>query len=151
MDFKIGVEAIAHVIQLAVAPVFLLTGIGAMLNVLISRLGRIIDRARKIETLFVEAPEERRAGFDAELDTLARRAKRVYWAIALCTLSALLICAVIVTAFIGAFLATDVSFWVAWLFILALLALIGALVSFLREIFVATKSLRIRSMRHHHS
>lgn len=151
MDFKVGVEAIAHVIQLAVAPVFLLTGIGAVLNVLISRLGRIIDRARKIESQFADAPEDRRAGFDDELDTLARRAKRVYWAISLSTLAALLVCAVIVTAFIGAFLSTDVSLWVAWLFILALLALIGALVSFLREIFIATKSLRIRSMRHHHS
>ena len=151
MDFKIGVEAIAHVIQLAVAPVFLLTGIGALLNVLISRLGRIIDRGRKIEAMFADAAEDRRAGFDAELDTLARRAKRVYWAITLCTLSALLVCSVIVTAFMGAFLATDVSFWVAWLFILALLALIGALVSFLREIVLATRSLRIRSMRHHQS
>lgn len=148
MDFKVGVEAIVHVIQLAVAPVFLLTGISGLLAVLINRLARIIDRARAIEAEFGTAGDDRRAVLDDELDTLARRAKRVNWAISLSTLAALLVCTVIVVAFIGAFLAADVSLWVAWLFILALVALIGALSSFLREIYLATRTLRIRSMRH---
>lgn len=145
MDFRVGVEAIAHVIQLAVAPVFLLTGIGAMLGVLTSRLGRIIDRARTIEARMTVASDDLRAVYDRDLDTLAWRAKRINFAISLCTTAALLVCAVIVTAFVGAFLATDVSMWVGWLFVFAMLALIGALLSFLREIFIATKSLRIRS------
>jgi hypothetical protein len=138
-----GVYAIAHVIQLAVAPVFLLTGVGAMLGVLTNRLGRIIDRARVLEDAHVSAEGDRRQHLERDLYTLASRAGLINQAISLCTTCALLVCAVIAVLFVGAFLETDLSVLVGLMFIAAMVALIGALVSFLREIQIATRSVRI--------
>jgi hypothetical protein len=138
-----GITAIAHVIQLAVAPVFLLTGVGALLNVLTSRLARIIDRARVIEErLGILGDTERRAG-EADLGVLSERARHINRAIGLSVTCALLVCALIVALFGGTFLETDVSGLIGLVFIVAMLALIGALVSFLLEISIATRSLRI--------
>ena len=138
-----GVLAIAHVIQLAVAPVFLLSGVGAMLSVLTNRLGRIIDRARALEDMHPAATPERRLQLETDLGALARRAGLINRAIGLCTTSALLVCAVIGVLFVGAFLKTDLSALVGLMFIIAMLALVGALVSFLREIQIAIRSMRI--------
>jgi hypothetical protein len=143
MDQDSGITAIAHVIQLAVAPVFLLTGVGALLNVLTSRLARIIDRARVLEErLGVLGETERRAG-EAHLRTLSERARHINRAIGLSVTCALLVCALIVALFGGTFTETDVSGLIGLVFIVAMLALIGALVSFLLEISIATRSLRI--------
>lgn len=138
-----GVSAIAHVIQLAVAPVFLLSGVGAMLAVLTSRLARIIDRARVLEERLPGLQAGERPAVELHLATLSRRATLMNRAIGLCTTCALLVCAVIAALFGGAFLATDVSVLIGLMFIAAMLALIGALVSFLREIHIATRSVRI--------
>ncbi len=137
------VTAIAHVIQLAVAPVFLLTGVGAVLAVLTQRLARIIDRARVLEERLPVAAEESRPRHLGELGSLARRARLMNRAIGLCTTCALLICAVIVTLFIGAFLETDVSLAIGPLFVAAMLALFGGLLMFLGEIRLAMTGLRI--------
>jgi hypothetical protein len=133
-----------HVIQQAVAPVFLLSGVAAMLNVLTSRLGRVIDRARQFERDYHDLPagHERHEMRD-RLATLSRRARLINWAITLCTICALMICLVIVTLFVAALLNVSASRWIAALFITAMLALIGGLVAFLQEIFVATASVRI--------
>jgi hypothetical protein len=139
------VAAIAHVIQLAVAPVFLLMGVTAMLGVLMNRLGRIIDRGRRLESLPADIPPERRVSSNAELVLLVRRARLVNWAVSLCTSCALLICSVIASLFLGAFFERDLSSAVAWMFIAAMVALFGALVSFLREIYLATSNLRLGS------
>jgi hypothetical protein len=134
---------IGHVIQLAVAPVFLLSGVGAMLAVLTNRLARIIDRGRQLEAGLPGATQAATPGMRAELAVLSRRARLINWAISLCTVCALLICGVIVSLFLGPFLQLDLSALVAWVFIAAMIALCSALVSFLREIFVATRHLRI--------
>jgi hypothetical protein len=144
MPSETAVTAVAHVIQLAVAPVFLLSGIGAMMAVLTARLSRIVDRARVLEARapgkrpdFTEANEH-----SQELITLSRRAKTISRAIGLCTLTALLICAVIAVLFVGAFVGIDTSAAVVMCFVLAMLTLILALILFLREILLATKGLR---------
>jgi hypothetical protein len=137
------VTAIAHVIQLAVAPVFLLTGVGAVLGVLTQRLARIIDRARVLEERLPMASEESRPRHLGELELLSRRARLMNRAIGLCTTCALLICAVIVTLFVGAFLKTDVALAIGLLFVAAMLALFGGLLMFLGEIRLATMGLRI--------
>jgi hypothetical protein len=134
---------IGHVIQLAVAPVFLLSGVGAMLAVLTNRLARIIDRGRSVEAGLPSATRDAGPGMRAELAVLSQRARLINWAISLCTVCALLICGVIVSLFLGPFLRLDLSAVVAWVFIAAMIALCSALVSFLREIFVATRHLRI--------
>lgn len=137
-----GITAVAHVIQLSVAPVFLLSGIGAMLAVMTNRLARVIDRARALEARQTANAVETE-DVHAQLATLSRRAKLVSRSITLCTMTALLVCAVIAILFLGAFLGFDASVPVALLFIAAMLAFFLGLLSFLREIFVATANLRI--------
>jgi hypothetical protein len=137
------VSAVAHVIQLAVAPVFLLTGIGAILAVMTNRLGRIIDRARVLEARLEGASPKTLATLRADLATLSLRAKLIGRAITLCTTTALLVCTVIAILFLSAFLHFDASIPVALLFVAAMLAFFLGLLWFLREIFVATASLRI--------
>lgn len=134
IDNPASVISIAHVIQTAVAPVFLLTGIGAIMGVLVNRLGRIVDRRRR---LFEDGAESRRVHAE-ELRTLWRRTRWIHRAITLCTLSALLVCMVIVALFAGAELHIDPGQIVAALFVGAMLALIGGLFAFLREISLAT-------------
>jgi Protein of unknown function (DUF2721) len=135
--------AVAHAIQLAVAPVFLLSGIGAILAVMAGRLGRIIDRARVLEHRLEGASAELLVPLRADLAALSRRAKLIYRAITLCTATALLVCSVIAVLFLSAFLRFDASIPVALLFIAAMSAFFFGLVWFLREIYVATVNLRI--------
>lgn len=133
----------ARVIQLAIAPVFLLTGVSALLGVLSSRLGRTIDRARVLEALLESVDVTRLARMHEELDVLSRRAKLIYRSIALGVITALLICGVIGVLFVSAFTRVDVSLVVAGIFIAAMASLIFSLLLFLREVFLATRVLRI--------
>lgn len=143
MPAESHVATIAHVIQLAIAPVFLLSGVGTLLIVLTNRLGRIIDRARVVESQ-LEAPDKHRTQEAMEeLARLAVRARLINLAIHFSTLCALLICVVIGTLFLGTFLSVDLSRIIGGMFIGSMLALFLALLSFLREIFVATRGLRI--------
>lgn len=137
------ISLIVHAIQLAVAPVFLLTGLGALLGVMTSRLGRVIDRARLLEERWGALDEAARVATSMELAVLARRARLAGYAINLCTSAALLICIVIATLFIDVFTATDLKWLVGALFVIAMIAVIGGLISFLREVYLATHTLRI--------
>ncbi|MCX7892323.1 MAG: DUF2721 domain-containing protein [Burkholderiales bacterium] len=137
------VPEIAQVIQLSVAPVFLLAGLGALINAMSTRLGRVIDRARLLEAELPAAEAARGAWLHRELATLSTRARLIGRAIALSVLCALLVTVLIALAFVDAFLATDLSVLLAVIFVAALVAFSGALVVFLREIFIATASLRI--------
>jgi hypothetical protein len=137
---------IAHAIQLAVAPVFLLSGVGVSLGVLATRLSRIIDRARFLEEQASEVAGQ--AIQTAELGTLSRRAHLVNRAITLFTACALLICLLIATLFLGALLHLELVAPLAGLFIAAMVALIVGYLHFLREIFLATRTLRFGGTRH---
>jgi len=139
---------ISHVIQLSVAPVFLLAGIGSILGVMANRLARVIDRSRTLETRLSSAEKEAHTDLHARLMTLARRAKLISQGLALCVLTALLICSVIIVLFIGAFLHFSAAIPASLLFITALLSFATALVWFLREIFLATASMRIGVVEH---
>jgi len=137
------VSNIAHAIQLAVAPVFLLTAIGAMLGVMTNRLGRVIDRARVLEGRLENASDGDAPALMTHLHILSRRAKMINIAITCCTMTALLVCSVIAVLFSGSFVRFDISAPVAILFILAMILLVVGLLWFLREVFLATASLRI--------
>ncbi len=145
MALATRLDAIVNVIQLSVAPVFLLTGIGAILGVMAQRLARVIDRARQIEPLVNDQNTADDAALHDEYRTLGRRARAINRAITLCVLSALLVCAVIVGLFVSSYYAwsPDLTRWVAGIFGAALLALITGLLFFLREVYDATKTLRI--------
>jgi hypothetical protein len=134
---------IARNIQLSVAPVFLLTAIGTTIAVLTSRLGRIVDRARILEERIASVPPQGEDAIQTELATLSKRAKFINLAITLGTICALLICMMIASMFIGVFLTLDLAAFVALLFVAAMLIFIGALLAFLREVFIAVKALRI--------
>lgn len=137
------ISLIAHVIQLAVAPVFLLTGLGSLLSVMINRLSRVVDRARLVEETWGTLGEAARTGARGELETLARRAHLASWAINFCTFSSLLICGVVGTLFVDVFLGTNLKWLVGALFVASMIAVMGGLVSFLGEVYLATHTLRI--------
>jgi len=133
---------IAHVVQLSVAPVFLLTGVAALLSVLTGRLARIIDRARWLNDR-LRSKEEKPAYLQGEFQAVRKRMTLIDTAITLCTICALTICIVIASLFIGSYWKIEVSGLVVFLFITGMAALIVALVCFLREIFVAIGSVRL--------
>lgn len=142
MESDLQLEAVVRAIQLAIAPVFLVTGVIALLSLLTHRLARIIDRARALEKRSLENPGEDPI-LEADLAMLARRAKLMNWAIGLGTGCALLVCTVIASLFLSAFLGVKLELLVGWLFIAAMAVLIAALLIFLNEVFLATSRLRI--------
>lgn len=138
---------IVHAIQLAIAPVFLLTGIGAMLGVMANRLARIIDRARALDQLWAELDETAHIAARAEFRYLERRRRLASWAINFCTGAALLVCLVIVTLFVEGIFSRDLKWLAAALFIGAMIALICGLTIFLREVYLATHAGRFETRR----
>ena len=141
---EIHIIAITRVIQLVVAPVFLLTAIGTLISANI-RLGRAVDRRRIVQQLLEASPAGE--NLRTELGQLQRRTRLIYLAILAAVSSALLVCLVVVSAFIGVLLAVELSQFVAVLFILALCALIVSLGLFLREVFLAVSFGRLRFLR----
>ena len=144
METVSNISTVSHVIQLAVAPVFLLSGVGAILAVLINRLGRIIDRYRVLESSGANVGAGEETVAQVEMAILSQRARLIHWAISLCTIGALCICIVIATLFVGSMLRVSVSQLIALMFIGAMLALIAGLLSFLREIALATGNMHVR-------
>jgi hypothetical protein len=144
MEPVTSITTVSHVIQLAIAPVFLLSGVGAILAVLINRLGRIVDRYRALENCKPKEETDAAAVADIEMVILSRRARLIHWAISLCTVGALFICIVIAMLFVGSMLHVGVSQAIALMFVAAMFALIAGLLSFLREITLATGSIHVR-------
>jgi len=131
---------IAHVIQLAIAPVFLLTAVGTLINVLVNRLSRSVDRRRNLVAELPALEGAVAAAAETELGFVRQRVRLVYTAIFLAVMAALLICLLIAIAFIDALIASDLSQVVAVLFVLAMLALIGSLGLFLREVYLGVNT-----------
>ncbi|MBI3283775.1 MAG: DUF2721 domain-containing protein [Burkholderiales bacterium] len=140
MNLQLG--DVSHIIQLAIAPVFLLTGVGTKLAVLTSRLARIIDRSRVVEELLqTESGPSHRPGLQEELHELYERSHLINRAITLSTSCGLLICLVIAALFMGDAMGLNLDKLIAALFVGGILSLIGSFIYFMREIFVATKTL----------
>ena len=136
---------VSHIIQLAIAPVFLLTGVATKLSVLTSRLARIIDRVRVIEDI-LNTIAKSRPDLEDELEELYMRYHLINRAITLSASTGLLICLVIASLFLGDATSLNLDKLVAALFVAGILSLIGSFIYFMREIFVATKTLT----RQHH-
>lgn len=134
---NIQLDDIGKIIQLSIAPVFMLSGVGTHLVVLTNRLARIIDRSRNLEAqLSLEA-----LVLEMELDELYARSHLINRSITLACLCALFICLVIGALFAGDAMNLELSRLIASLFVLGILSLVGSFVYFLREIFVATRTL----------
>jgi hypothetical protein len=135
-------QDITHTIQLAVAPVFLLTALGTTLSVLVTRLARIVDRARRAEARLRDEAGALREGTLEELRSLEGRARLVHWALTFGTSAALLVCLLIAVAFVGYLVGAHVGTVMAVLFIAAMAAYVVALVCLLREVGIAIATLR---------
>jgi len=138
------IEGVGDVIRLSVAPVFLLSGVGIMLTLFANRLARAIDRGRDIERqVSAETDGARAQLLHQSLANLARRGRLLNVAISLATICALLVSIVIVVLFLGESFHVRVNLVVDALFIAAMLSFIGAILCFLREVFIATATFRI--------
>jgi len=142
--FNSGVtfDDVAHAIQLSLTPVFLLTAIGGILNVMAGRLARIIDRGRRLTDL-PDGDGTWPGELMVELGSLERRRHLASSAITACTSAALLTCLVIVSLFLEVLLELRLKWLIGGLFMAATLALVIGLSYFLREVHLATRTVRI--------
>ncbi len=140
MEALFQVSSISGVIQLAVAPVFLLAGISGALMVMSNRLGRIVDRGRFLKNSKATASDEELVAIRHELNRLDIRASWTNWAITLATSCALLVCLVIVFLFLGAVFDIELNNFIAFLFVVAMMCLSSAFILFLREIRMSTSA-----------
>ena len=125
---------IPQMIASAMAPVFLLAGIGSLLNVIATRLARAVDRWRLL------GHHEGEPEFEAEREALFGRIAYANWATTLCVGSALCVCAVVVLVFLNPLTQIDVGKAAGWVFIVAMLLLAGGLLAFLAEIRLALRT-----------
>ncbi len=137
-------DDVAHIIQLAVAPVFLLSGVGVTLTLFTNRLARIVDRARRLEDQLAENPH---VDLHEQLSVLSRRARYINSAIALGTVSGLLVTTTVILLFATALLGNNMTLLIAAVFSAAMLTLTASLLYFLVEVRYSTRNFRIGSRR----
>jgi hypothetical protein len=129
------IHDVSFAIRDAVAPVFLLTGIGSILSVLVNRLGRAIDRARHLNAL----NSDQRKKFLDELDIIVRRTTWMRWSVGLFIFAGLCVSLSIASIFIGVASRVNITDFVLITFITAMISLNFGLLSFLREIILASQ------------
>ena len=143
-DVIMSFSDVAHAIQLALAPVFLLTGIAGLLNVVAGRLARIIDRGRSLTEQELPQHLENPDALNKELNRLEQRRHYASLAITACTFSALLVCMVVAVIFLQVMLQVEFKWVISFLFTASTLTLIVGLAYFLREVHLATRTVRIQ-------
>lgn len=141
----LSVSTVAEIVRLALAPVFLLSGIGAFLNVLASRQSRIVDRSRMIEPLLLASRGTEHDRWVADLRILDRRLRLIAWATALAVVSAVLTCLVVVLLFAATLSRSHFGDAIALLFIASMLAIGAGFAVFLLETTIAGRAVRVRS------
>ena len=129
---------------MALAPVFLLTGIAGMLNVMSGRLSRIIDRGRSLKEKPNVINTYDQPAIEKELNMLERRRHITSLAITMCTIAALMVCMVIASLFLEVMFAVPLNWIIGILFILATMSLVVGLGYFLREVHLASTAVRIK-------
>jgi hypothetical protein len=142
---SLSVNTVADVVRIAIAPVFLLSGIAAFVNVCTSRLSRIVDRSRDIEPKLLASRGREHDRWLGELHVLDRRMRLVSWAISLSVLSAVLICAVVVLLFSASITRMHVATAIALLFIGSMTSIGVGFAVFLVETRVGSRAVRVRS------
>ena len=140
MSMNLQISDIGHVIQLSIAPVFLLTGVATKLTVLMNRLARIIDRSRVLRAALRNAPDPE-AG--EELEVLYQRWQLINCALTSSTGCGFLICLVIAALFVGDITGVPLDKTIAVMFVLAMIALISSFCFLLREVFVSFRYMRM--------
>lgn len=141
----LSVTTVAEIVRVALAPVFLLSGIGAFLNVLASRLARIVDRSRQLEPLLLSSHGENHDRFSSDLRVLDRRMLLMNWATGLAVSSAILTCLVVILLFAANLIRTRLGTEIAWLFMASMVTIGAAFAVFLVETTIAARAVRVRS------
>jgi Protein of unknown function (DUF2721) len=141
----LSVSTVAEIVRLALAPVFLLSGIGAFVNVLASRLSRIVDRSRQVEPMLLASRGAEHDRWINELKILDRRMSLISWATGLSVTSAMLTCLVVVLLFAANLIRTRLGTEIAWLFMASMLSIGAGFGVFLIETTIAARAVRIRS------
>jgi hypothetical protein len=141
----LSVITVAEIVRLALAPVFLLSGIGAFVNVLASRLSRIVDRSRQVEPKLLASRGAEHDRWINELKILDRRMSLISWATGLSVTSAVLTCLVVVLLFAANLIRTRMGTEIAWLFMASMLTIGAGFAVFLIETTIAARAVRIRS------
>ena len=131
------------VIQLAVSPMILMTGVGGLMLTLTNRMGRIVDRTRSLAEKVRSAGEGERGHFESQLEILWSRAKMVRQAVTFAGISMLLSCLLVVVIFIDASIHREFGIELVGTFLASVVCLILALVNFLRDIWVSLHALRV--------
>lgn len=144
MTFQPVLSTVAETISTAIAPVFLLAGIGSFLNVLTGRLSRVVDRARALEDLHPAASGDARDRYIGELRLLDRRMRVINRALLLSVASAVAICMVVALLFVAELLNFRFGRYVAVLFIFAMTMLTAGFVAFMVEVRLSLRATRIR-------
>ena len=144
LQYSPDVSTIAQTIQLSLGPVFMLAGIGALLNVLAGRLARIVDRARARGAQPPRATGREHDRHVWELRLLDRRITIINWALYLAVSSAVMTCTVVAMLFVAELANLRIGQFVAVAFVLAMVLLITALVSFMVEVRISLKAIQIR-------
>jgi hypothetical protein len=142
LAYEPHIPEISAVIQLAIAPVFMLTAVGTIISALSIRLGRAVDRRRDLEADLPRMQPEEKPSAHQELEVIARRIRFVYLSILSAVISGLFVSVLIFGAFMASFLRADISYTIGAMFALAVLALTVSLLLFLREIFLAVSTPR---------
>jgi hypothetical protein len=139
------VAEVADIIQSALAPVFLLAGIGAFINVCTGRLSRIVDRARDIEPLLLKSRGSDHDRYLREIRTLDRRMALVGRAIWLAVFAALLVCLIVILLFAGTLVQGHFGSAIALLFMSCMLLLGIGFAVFLVETQIGSRAVRVRN------
>ena len=140
---SVPIHEISEVIQLAVAPVFLLAGIAGFLSVLSHRLSRVVDRTRDVDRSIHEVEsEDHQELLWMEAKVLVQRARIINWAIRLSVGSALIICVVVMCLFIGDVTLFKLGTLIGYLFVVAMILVILSLLLLLFEVTISTRSLQ---------
>jgi hypothetical protein len=130
------------ILQIAIGPMILVSGVGLLLLSMTNRLGRVIDRSRALSTELRSGPVQHDR-LIKQLQILATRARLVRQAITLAIVSVLSAAVLIITLFVAAVFALEVGILVVVLFVCCMLALIGGLVAFLRDINLSLAALAL--------
>jgi hypothetical protein len=141
----LSVNTVAEIVRLALAPVFLLSGIGAFLNVLASRLSRIVDRSRDVEPRLLASRGAEHDRWIADLKIVDRRMSLISWATGFSVTSAVLTCLVVVLLFAANLMKTRMGDAIALLFMASMLAIGAGFAIFLIETTIAARAVRVRS------
>ena len=146
--FASTLHEIVPVLQIAIGPVILISGIGMLLLTLTNRYGRTIDRARHVVRELREVTDADRQRLKGQVEILYRRARLIRLSIALAGVSALLAAVLIIVLFLVALLKLEVGLFISLVFICCMMSLIGSIGAFIRDINLSLVALKLELGEH---